>query len=120
QTPIGRPLMFSWDDDGGFLPLQQIGITTSGKIPSGKLDLNYVAEVGNGRAHALNVEPAQNRTDDNNAKAFNLAITAHPSWVSGLQLGFSFYHDYVNPTAPPNVAQSIMVASFIYRNSDYE
>jgi hypothetical protein len=120
QTPIGRPLMFSWDDDGGYLPLQEVGITTSGTIPSGKLGLNYVAEMGNGRAHALDVEPAQNKTDDNNAKSFNLALTANPSWVSGLHLGFSFYHDYINPTAPPNISQSIMVASVIFQNSTYE
>jgi hypothetical protein len=120
QTPIGRPLMFSWDDDGGFLPLQEIGVTTSGKIPSGNLGLKYVAEVGNGRAHAFDVEPAQNRTDNNNAKSFNLALTADPGRISGLHLGFSFYHDYINPTAPPNISQSIMVASVIYQNSNYE
>jgi hypothetical protein len=120
QTPIGRPLMFSWDDDGGFLPLQEIGITTNGHLPSGKLGLSYVAEMGNGRAHAFGVEPAQNRTDNNNAKSFNLALTARPGWVSGLHLGFSFYHDYINLTAPPNVSQSIMVASFIFENSQYE
>ena len=120
QTPIGRPLPFSFDDDGGFLPLQQIGITSSGSIPSGKLGLRYVAEMGNGRTHALNVEPAQNKIDNNNAKAFNLALTAQPSWVSGLELGFSFYHDYLNPTVPPNISESIMVASVIYQNSKYE
>jgi hypothetical protein len=120
QTPIGRPLMFSWDDDGGFLPLQEIGVTTSGTIPSGKLGLSYVAEMGNGRAHAFGIEPAQNRTDDNNAKSVNLAIIARPSWVSGLQLGFSFYHDYINPTTPPNVSQSIMVAHAVFQNSTYE
>jgi hypothetical protein len=112
--------MFSWDDDGGFLPLQEIGITSSGSIPSGKLGLKYVAEMGNGRSHALDVEPAQNKVDHNNAKAFNLALTSQPGGISGLQLGFSFYHDYVNPTSLPNISSSIMVASVIFQNSNYE
>ncbi|PYV96347.1 MAG: hypothetical protein DMG89_17975 [Acidobacteria bacterium] len=120
QTAIGRPLMFRFDDDGGFLPLQEIGFTTNGKLPSGKLGLSYVAEIGNGRRHVLDAEPAQNRTDNNNAKAFNLAIISHPSWVSGLQLGFNFYHDRITPTDPPNVAQNIMLAHVVYTNSNYE
>jgi hypothetical protein len=120
QTPIGRPIMFSFDDDGGFLPLQQIGITINGTIPSGKWNLKYVAEMGNGRAHALDVEPAQNKTDNNNAKAVDFALTSEPNRVPGLLLGFSYYHDYVNPTVPPNISEHIMVASVIYQNSKYE
>jgi hypothetical protein len=120
QTPIDRPLMFSWDDDGGYLPLQQIGITSNGSIPSGKLGLRYVAEMGNGRAHALDVEPAQNKIDQNNAKAVNFALTSQPTPLPGLLLGFSVYHDYLVPTSPPNIAESIMVASVIFQNSKYE
>ncbi len=120
QTPIGRPLMFAFDDEGGFLPLQQVGLTSSGTIPSGRLGLRYVAEMGNGRAHALDVEPAQNKVDNNNAKAVNFALTSQPTQLSGLLLGFSYYHDYLNPTAPPNISESILVASVIYQNSKYE
>jgi hypothetical protein len=92
--------MFRFDDDGGYLPLQEVGITSSGKIPSGRLGLNYVAEIGNGRRHVFDAEPAQNRTDNNNSKAFNLALISHPSWLSGLQMRFNFYHD--SSTTPPN------------------
>jgi hypothetical protein len=52
ETAIGRPFMYEFDDKGGFLPLQEVGVTMSGRIPSRKLGLEYVAEVGNGRSHS--------------------------------------------------------------------
>jgi hypothetical protein len=66
QTAVDRPFMYAFDDQGGFLPLQEVGVTVSGQIPSGNLGLNYVAEVGNGRAHLLGSDPAQNFQDTNN------------------------------------------------------
>jgi hypothetical protein len=39
QTAIGRPFMYAFDDNGGDAPLQQIGATVSGQIPSGKFGL---------------------------------------------------------------------------------
>jgi hypothetical protein len=106
ETTIGRPLMFRFDDDDGFLPLQEVGITTNGKIPSGKLGLSYVAEIGNGRRHVFDAEPAQNKIDNNNAKAVNFGIISHPAWIHGLQAGFNIYHDEITATAPPNVCDS--------------
>ncbi len=50
ETTIDRPFMYSFDDEGGVLPMQDVGVNFTGKIPSGKLGLNYVVEVGNGRA----------------------------------------------------------------------
>jgi hypothetical protein len=35
QTAIGRPFMYEFDDTGGPLPLQEVGITASGLLPSG-------------------------------------------------------------------------------------
>jgi len=50
QTAVDRPFLFSFEDRGGILPIHNVGITTTGRIPSGPLGLHYVAEVGNGRA----------------------------------------------------------------------
>jgi len=44
QTAIGRPFMYQFDDTGGPLPLQDVGISVSGLLPSGKLGLHYVLE----------------------------------------------------------------------------
>jgi hypothetical protein len=89
QTAVDRPFMYAFDDNGGFLPLQEVGVTTSGIIPSGKLGLSYVAEVGNGRNHLLGGEPAQNAQDTNNGKSVNIALSAHPTWLNGVEMGFS-------------------------------
>ena len=78
STPIGRPLFLNFDDFGGFLPLQEVGLSMNGNIPSGDLGLHYVAEVGNGRSHIPDAETAQNRVDDNQGKSFNINISAHP------------------------------------------
>ena len=112
--------MYAFDDHGGFLPLQEVGITTRGKIPSGMLGLNYVAEIGNGRAHLLSSDPAQNTQDTNNGKSYNIAVFARPSWVPGLQVGYSLYHDYLTFEDAINHSEYIMAAHAVYRNSLYE
>jgi len=120
ETAIGRPFMYAFDDQGGFLPLQEVGITTYGKIPSGKLGLNYVAEVGNGRNHLLGGEPAQNAQDSNNGKSFNVAVFARPSGIPDLQVGFSLYHDYLTFSDNINHSELITTAHVVYLNSKYE
>jgi hypothetical protein len=119
-TPIGRPLMFRFDDDGGFLPLQEIGLSMNGNIPSGKLGLHWVAQVGNGRDHDPDHEPAQNRVDFNHGKSFNINVSSHPAWFSGVIAGFSFYHDDLTPPEVSKVGQSIMDAYVVYQNQRLE
>jgi hypothetical protein len=120
DTAIGRPFMYAFDDVGGFLPLQEVGITAYGQIPSGKLNLGFVAEMGNGRDHLIGGEPAQNNHDVNNGKAFNLALSARPRWVSGLQLGFSIYHDYLTFSDAINHPELISTVYAVFNNSNYE
>jgi hypothetical protein len=120
QAANDRPLIYQFDDQGGFLPLQEVGVTINGQIPSGRLGLNYVAEMGNGAATLAKLEPAQNAQDANNGKSFNLALFARPGWVPGLQAGFSLYHDYL--TFPSNIDHSELITAVyvVYRNSKYE
>jgi len=120
ETAIGRPFMYAFDDEGGVLPMQEVGVTVHGKIPSGMLDLNYIAEIGNGRAHILSSDPAQNRQDTNNGKSVNVAVFARPYWVPGLQAGFSFYHDHLTFSDADNHPEYIMAAHVVYRTSVYE
>ncbi len=119
-APIGRPLFLRFDDDGGFLPLQEVGLSMNGDIPSGGLGLHYVAEVGNGRSHLFDAEPAQNRADSNQGKSFNINLSAHPKALSGFVPGFSFYHDDVTGPDLPKIHQSIMDAYIVYTNSRLE
>jgi hypothetical protein len=122
QTTTGRPFLFDFEDHGGILPIHTVGVTASGQIPSGSLGLHYVAEMGNGRASRspLTEEPVQNDIDDQNHKAFNLAMFARPEAVHGLQTGFSFYRDVLDPLNSPRVGESIFAAHAVLVRPRYE
>lgn len=120
QTPIGRPFMYQFDDTGGPLPLQEVGITTTGLIPSGNLGLHYIFEVGNGRSHLIGTDPAQNNTDHSNGKSVNFGIYAQPSSLSGLQTGFSIYHNYLIFSDNHNHDELISTIYVVITNSTYE
>jgi hypothetical protein len=123
QTTTGRPLLFQFEDSGGILPVHNVGASASGRIPSGPLGLHYVAEIGNGRASRapLDDEPVQNEVDENNHKAFNLAVFSRPTAVQGLQLGFSAYHDLLTPANQPSaVGETILAAHVVYMVPTFE
>lgn len=117
QTVTDRPLLFQFEDRGGILPIHNVGVSASGRIPSGSLGLHYVAEIGNGRAstNPLSEEPVQNEVDENNHKAFNLALFSRPVALQGLQFGFSGYHDLLTPASlPVPVGETILAAHAVY------
>ncbi len=122
QTTTGRPLLFEFEDRGGILPIHNVGVSASGRIPSGPLGLHYVAEIGNGRASRspFTEEPVQNEVDENNYKAFNLALFARPEAIRGLQLGFSGYHDRLMPFGQPRVDETILAAHAVYMAPKFE
>ena len=77
QTAVGRPFLFRFEDEGGILPIHNVGVSVQGRIPSGKLGLNYVAEMGNGRtSRSLDLSPVQNVVSEKNGKSINLALIA--------------------------------------------
>jgi hypothetical protein len=120
QTAVGRPTLFEFDDQGGFLPLQDLGLVFNGQLPSGKLGLNYVFEVTNGRDWGALVEPAQNNSDMNNSKAVNFGFSAKPENIPGLTVGFSYRHDYLSDVLNLHVSETIPVVYAVFTNSIYE
>ena len=122
QTTTGRPFLFDFEDRGGILPIHTVGVSASGLIPSGKLGLHYVAEVGNGRESRspFTEEPVQNVIDEQNHKAFNLALFARPEALRGLQAGFSVYRDLLAPSAAPAVGETILAAHAVYIRPSFE
>lgn len=122
QTATGRPFLFAFEDQGGVLPDHTVGVSVSGLIPSGKLGLHYVAEVGNGRESRspLTEEPVQNIVDEQNHKAFNLALFARPEAVRGLQTGFSIYRDSLVPNGSPTISETILAAHAVYIRPNFE
>ena len=122
QTATGRPFIFSYEDEGGVLPIHNVGVEASGQIPSGKLGLHYVAEVGNGRASDRNsaVEPVQNFVDENNHKSVNLALFAQPEAIPGAQVGFSVYRDVLYPPNSVAIGETIVDAYAVLSRSKFE
>ena len=126
QTTTGRPFLFEFEDKGGPLPIHNVGVSISGRIPSGALGLHYVAEVGNGRASRSYVPPlgqtanaVQSYVDENAHKAFNVAIFARPDSIRGLQVGFSAYRDVLKPAAVP-IGETILAAHAVFIQPNFE
>jgi hypothetical protein len=119
QTATGRPFLFAFEDQGGILPIHNVGASITGKVPSGRLGLHYVAELGNGRAFKTS-EPVQNTVDENTHKALNFAIFARPEAIRGLEVGFSAYHDLLTPAASPAIDETIFAAHAVYTGLDFE
>jgi hypothetical protein len=119
ETTTDRPFIYAFDDYGGVLPMQDVGVSLTGKIPSGRMGLNYVFEVGNGRAWGPNVEPAQNHQDSNGSKAVNGGLFVRPDRFPGLQMGFSVRHDNLSIPGPA-IHEMVATTHVVYINSDYE
>lgn len=119
ETTTDRPFIYAWDDRGGVLPLQEVGVNVTGKIPSGRLGLNYVVEAGNGQDWNPGEEPAQNNQDRNNSKSINGGLFVRPEKIEGLQVGFSVRYD--NLSIPvPSISETIATAHAVFVNSHYE
>ena len=120
QTAADRPFLFAFEDDGGILPIHNVGISASGRIPSGSLALNYVAEVGNGRSANPGFQPVQTTTAERNGRALNLALFATPHALPGWQFGTSFYRDRLTPINASPYSQGIYSAHAVYVRDRYE
>jgi hypothetical protein len=99
QTTIDRPRMFEFEDSGGPLPIHNVGLGFMGKIPSGKLGLHWLAEVGNGKqTYELNAGPAPaNVLADHTGKSTNIGLLARPEKWDGFQTGFDWYQASLVP-----------------------
>jgi TolA-binding protein len=120
-TAANRPFLFAFESQGGLLPLHNVGVSATGRIPSGSLGLRYIAEVGNGRAaRSPSDRTVQTAFDENNGKSYNLGINARPDWLPGLQTGISFYHDKLTPVSLPDIDQRIIAGHVVYQSPRYE
>jgi hypothetical protein len=111
QTAISRPKMFTFEDQGGFLPLHAVGVSVNGRIPSGDLNLHYVLEGGSSRNYG---DTAGFLEDFSFNRATNLAVYSRPESVPGLEIGFSTYHDLFSPAAGYQLERSVWMVHFVY------
>jgi hypothetical protein len=138
QTTIDRPRIFQFEDSGGPLPIHNVGVAAMGRIPSGKLGLHWLAELGNGKqtySVQATVTPA-NVLADHNGKATNLGFYARPERWSGLQTGFNWYRGSLVPVlsmlpaygsenfpfsnAAGNYRQDIFLGHLVYITPSFE
>lgn len=124
QTAAGRPFMYFFEDSGGILPVHEVGISATGRVPhSGSLNLHWIAELANGlssSAGANGSNPVQNFVSDRNHKAFNFAGFIKPDWAPGLQIGGNFYHDIRQPQGLPHVDNTITGLYAVYVTPAWE
>jgi hypothetical protein len=122
ETPIDRPRVFAFEDEGGVLPVHEVGLSASGIVPRTGSTLRYLAEVGNGRNFDAGVrgETDEEGHDRNGAKSTNLGLSFRPSGSSGLELGGSYYHDRVPRSVGLQVNMRIGAAYAVYRTPSIE
>jgi hypothetical protein len=112
QTAISRPRMFTFEDQGGFLPLHAVGVSINGRIPSGDLNLHYVLEGGSSRNYGDTAGVPL--VDISFNRAINLAVYSQPRGVPGLEIGFSTYHDLFSPLAGIQIDRWLWMVHFVY------
>lgn len=117
QTTAERPEIHHFEDDDGILPVHSNGISVNGDIPSGGWRLRYVAEVANGRDY---LNPGLHVQDNNNFKAFNLALSARPEFLSGTAFGASAYHDTISLKRGRRADQWIYSLYGVYKTPAFE
>jgi hypothetical protein len=121
QTAADRPFLFRFEDDGGPLPVHNVGISAHGVVPVRPLSLTWILQVGNGRTSRTTTdEPVQNVVDENNGKAVNAALVWRSPSVPGLEAGISAYHDRLEPEGLPATTQTIVDVHGVYRSSGIE
>jgi hypothetical protein len=126
STATGRPFMYYWEDSGGVLPVHEVGVTTTGLVPgSGKFNVHWTAEIGNGSAELgspLFGDGVESFASDRNRKDLNFAVYSRPEWFDGLQLGGSILHGDLIPSGGiiPPVNQTISSAYVVFINSKWE
>jgi hypothetical protein len=124
QTTMRRPPIVAFMDQGGVLPTQRNGITTSGRLTSSDLGLHYVAEVGTGDMQRSDLLGLGYEFFYKARTAYNLALFIRPERLRGLQVGGSYYHDTVIPTSNgvdlATVRQSIYSSYAVYNTTRWE
>jgi len=125
STATGRPFMFFFEDSGGPLPIHELGVTATGAVPNtGKMNLHWIAEVGNGSSevgNALYGDGVENFASDRNHKDVNVAAYIRPEWVEGLQIGASFLTgDLIASAESVKVNQTIASAYAVLIDSKWE
>jgi len=117
QTTAFRPLIYRFEDDGGILPLHEIGVRVTGTWERPAVATAYNVSVTNGRGPTgMDV---QNIHDANRGKAVALWAGLQPTAVPGLEVGGSLRFDRIpedpgNPSRSGRMEERIQAAFAVY------
>jgi hypothetical protein len=122
QPTVQRPEFLVFEDDGGVLPIHNVGVYLSGRVKSSWMATEYGVMVANG-AYITSEDGASNlimpgNTFDNSqgkAVAFNLAVT--PSALPALKIGVSGHMSRVQDDDSAVLPDSVDVDQTILNGS---
>jgi hypothetical protein len=120
ETSIERPRVFRFEDEGGVLPVHEVGIRASGTVPGTGSGLDYLVEVGNGRSWDERGEDIDAAPDANTAKSTNVGVSFQPERWHGLEMGTSFYRDMIPLEGSGPVDHRVAAAFLNYRTPSIE
>ncbi|MEM8486382.1 MAG: hypothetical protein AAF564_12595 [Bacteroidota bacterium] len=108
QPTVGRPIMLSFENRGGIMPIHTVGVSVWGNLPSG---IYYEFMLGNGIGSTA-------RSDNDESKS--LAIAFHKDLNAVLRVGITGYFDRIAAGLPSfrrNDAGRIPLAASVRQQS---
>jgi hypothetical protein len=117
QVTAFRPLVYRFENDGGVLPLHEVGIQTMGTWARPSFSFLYNVSLTNGRSPTA--RDIQSVSDANDGKAVNLWAGVQPTAIPGLLFGGSLRFDRIpedleNPDRAGEMDEDIQAAFAVY------
>ena len=110
QTTAFRPEVYRFEDEGGVLPVHELGLRVFGSEAFSQGRVEYSASLSNGRGPVAT--RFENFRDLDRSKAVTVWLAAAPARVSGLKFGGVARFDRVPPD-PANPARAVPMSERI-------
>jgi len=126
QTPITRPSVYLFEDEGGILPVHSVGVEIRGLFKS---RFGYIFNLANGRGPTSDL--VQINHDADSQKAINLLLYYNTP-LDGLRIGAGLYKDFIPENKTPlnpdgsgfalhgKASESIVDAHLVYKAHQVE
>jgi len=120
ETPTERPRVYRFEDEGGVLPVHDVGLSLRGVVPHTGSALRYLAEIGNGRRWDEEDAANLDTRDNNSTKALNVGLSVRPEAWRGLEVGVSHYRDTIPRPSLTAVPHQVTATYLVYRTRTIE
>jgi hypothetical protein len=120
HTTAERPLIFTFEGNGGILPMHYVGIGLTGNVGTDLGNIEYSFMVGNGRG--VDTESIQIINDRNDDKQISFQFTFEPQALDGFGFGANILYDVIpdNPGAlgRENEIDEVIAGGHMYYTAD--